>query len=37
VPAGKKFYGVSVSHRGTVQFTEQEIKAGPGLTIGDDS
>jgi len=37
VPAGKKFYGVSVSHRGTVQFTEAELKAGASLTIGDGS
>lgn len=37
VPSGKKFYGVSVTHRGVVQFSEQEMKSGPGLTIGDGS
>lgn len=36
VPEGKKFYGLEVSHRGVVQFTEQEMKAGPMLTIGSD-
>lgn len=34
VPSGKSFYGVTVSHRGTIQFTEAQLKAGPALTIG---
>jgi hypothetical protein len=34
VPTGKKFYGVEVTHRGDVQFTEQQLKAGPTLTLG---
>jgi len=35
VPSGKKFYGVTVSHRGMIQFTEKQMKDGPGLTLGD--
>lgn len=34
VPAGKRFYGVTVTHRGVVQFTEAQMKAGVSLTIG---
>jgi hypothetical protein len=34
VPSGKKFYGLTVTHRGTVQFTEAGLKAGPQLTLG---
>lgn len=33
VPAGKGFYGVTVSHRGTVKYSEAEID-NPSLTIG---
>lgn len=36
VPSGEKFYGLEVSHRGVVQFTEAEVKAGPILSIGID-
>lgn len=35
VPAGKKFYGIEVTHRGFVQYTEAQLKAGPGLTLGN--
>lgn len=34
VPAGKRFYGVTVTHRGVVQFTEAQMKAGVSLKIG---
>lgn len=34
VPTGKKFYGVEVSHRGRVQFTQDDLKKGPDLTLG---
>lgn len=34
VPSGKKFYGVSVTHRGIAQETEAQMKAGVQLTIG---
>lgn len=34
VPTGEKFYGISVSHRGTVHFTEAEMRAGPVLSLG---
>jgi hypothetical protein len=33
VPAGKGFYGVTVSHRGTVKFREAEV-ASAQLTLG---
>lgn len=33
VPAGLKFYGVTISHRGTVQFTEADLRAGINLTL----
>ncbi len=33
VPAGAKLYGLTVSHRGTVQYTEAELRAGPHLTL----
>jgi hypothetical protein len=36
VPAGKKFYGIEVTHRGTVKETEAAMKAGPALELGDD-
>jgi hypothetical protein len=34
VPAGHKFYGVEVSHRGVVQFTEAEARQSVKLNIG---
>lgn len=34
VPDGLKFYGVEVSHRGTVQYTLAEMKKGPTLSLG---
>jgi hypothetical protein len=33
VPAGDKFYGITISHRGTVKFAEADV-AAPVLTIG---
>lgn len=36
VPAGRKFYGISVSHRGTIQYTENELRHGVGLCLGSD-
>jgi hypothetical protein len=33
VPAGKPFYGVSVGNRGTIQFTEAELRSGVQLTL----
>jgi hypothetical protein len=37
VPSGKQSYGVTISHRGTLHYTEAELKAGVALTIGDGS
>lgn len=34
VPAGLKFYGVEVSHRGSVQFTGAQLKKGVALSLG---
>jgi hypothetical protein len=34
VPAGKSFYGVTVSHRGTIKFSEVEM-AHASVTLGD--
>lgn len=34
VPAGKGFYGVAVSHRGSVQYTEQQLRDGVSLSVG---
>jgi hypothetical protein len=34
VPAGKKFYGMSVSHRGTIQYTESDLRHGVELSLG---
>lgn len=34
VPAGKGFYGVEVSHRGRVQYTEAELSRPLKLTLG---
>lgn len=38
VPAGAKFYGIEVAHRGIVQFTEEAVRQGSegvGLSLGD--
>jgi len=36
VPEGLSFYGVSVSGiSGTIHFTEQQMKAGPAVCVGD--
>lgn len=32
VPAGLKFYGIEVSHRGVIQFTQDEL-TGKGVTL----
>jgi len=34
VPAGEKFYGVEVSRRGVVQYTEDQMRAGVTLSLG---
>lgn len=34
VPTGKSFYGVTISHRGTVQYTEAQLREGVNLSIG---
>lgn len=34
VPKGSEFYGVTVSHRGTVQFTADEVKGPVKLRLG---
>lgn len=36
VPEGESSYGISVSGvNGTIRFTEQQMKAGPALCVGD--
>ncbi|GAA2873688.1 hypothetical protein GCM10010472_33700 [Pseudonocardia halophobica] len=35
VPAGEDFYQVEVSHRGTLTYTADELRAGLGLSLGD--
>jgi hypothetical protein len=35
VPAGKKFYEVEVGSRGGVQYTEEELREGVGVELGD--
>ena len=37
VPSGKGFYGILITHRGVVQFSEREMRDGPALTIGAGS
>lgn len=37
VPDGRSFYGIEVTHRGVVQYTLKQMKAGPVLTLGDGS
>lgn len=34
VPSGKSFYGVSVSHRGTLQYKQAELQGGLQLSLG---
>ena len=34
VPAGAKFYGVEIAHRGIVQFPEAQMKNDPQMTLG---
>jgi hypothetical protein len=34
VPTGKSFYGIEVSHRGSVKFTEAELASPVALTLG---
>jgi hypothetical protein len=34
IPAGKGFYGVEVSHRGSVKYPEAALNTGLGLTLG---
>lgn len=34
VPSGKKFYGVEISHRGRVQYTEDQLGAPLRLNLG---
>lgn len=35
VPGTYAFYGVTVSHRGTVKFSKSELGIGPRLSLGD--
>ncbi|MFF0245027.1 hypothetical protein ACWEU6_37065 [Streptosporangium sandarakinum] len=35
VPAGQKFYGIEVSHRGRLQYTAEQITNSLQLTLGD--
>jgi hypothetical protein len=35
VAAGHSFYGVTISHRGTVQYTEAQLRQGVHLSMGD--
>jgi hypothetical protein len=34
VPVGQKIYGVTVSHRGTIHFSEDEMRSGIDLSLG---
>lgn len=34
VPSGKSFYGVSVSHRGTLQYKQDQLQSGVQLSLG---
>lgn len=34
VPAGAGFYGVEVTHRGALQYTEQELRSPISLSLG---
>jgi hypothetical protein len=35
VPDGIKFYGVEITHRGIVQYSSAQMKAGPVLSLGN--
>lgn len=35
VPAGQKFYSLSIGHRTPMEYTEDKLKFGPNLSIGD--
>jgi hypothetical protein len=35
VPAGKSFYGVTIGHRGTIQYSQAELESGVELSLGD--
>lgn len=34
VPAGHRFYGVGIGRRGTIQYTEAQLRAGVSLSLG---
>lgn len=34
VPTGLQFYGVAVTHRGSVQYSPEQLKTGVSLTLG---
>ena len=34
VPPGRQFYGITVTHRGTLHYNEQQLRQGVELTIG---
>lgn len=35
IPGGQSNYGMTVSHRGDLYYSEDELKDGPALTLGD--
>jgi hypothetical protein len=35
VPTGQSFYGIEVSHRGRLQYSESQIRQGLQLSLGD--
>jgi len=34
VPPGRQFYGITISHRGTLHYSEQQLRQGVELSIG---
>lgn len=36
VPSGLPFYGVTVSHRGTIHYVESQLRSGVSLSLGND-
>lgn len=36
VPSGLPFYGVTVSHRGTIHYIESQLRSGLSLSLGKD-
>lgn len=34
IPPGRSFYGVTISHRGTIHYTEAQMRSGLQLSIG---